>query len=124
MNTSLITTILVAAALSAGPALAHGEARAQHGGVAVVADDLSFELAGESGGAAIYIVDHGKPADTSKMGGKLTVLNGTAKSEAALKPAGGNKLVATGVKLEKGAKAVAAVQVAPGQTTTVRFAFR
>ena len=114
----------LAATLAANPAMAHGEAKAQHGGVAVVANDLAFELASEAGGAAIYIVDHGKPADTSKMGGKLTVLNGTAKSEGALTPAGANKLVAKGVRLEKGAKAVAAVQTAPGQTATVRFTFK
>lgn len=114
----------MASAFIAGPALAHGEAKAQHGGVVAAANDLSFELTNESGGAAVYIVDHDKPADASKMGGKLTVLNGTAKSESALKPAGGNKLEATGVKLEKGAKAVAAVQTAPGQTATVRFTFK
>ena len=120
----ILITVSLLAAVACGPAMAHGDAKAQHGGVAVVANDLSFELTSESGGAAVYIVDHGKPADASKMSGKLTVLNGTAKSEGALKPAGGNKLVATGMKLEKGAKAVALVQVAPGQSTTVRFTFK
>ena len=55
------------------------------------------------------------------MSGKLTVLNGADKSEADLKPAGGNKLEAKGVKLGKGAKAVAALQTADKKTVTVRF---
>jgi hypothetical protein len=118
---ALITVSLVAALLAAGPALAHGDAKPQHGGVVASGGDLSFELTSEASGVAVYVVDHGKPADASKMGGKLTVLNGTQKSEAELKPAGANKLVATGVKLDKGAKAVAAIQTAAGKSVTARF---
>lgn len=118
---AFITTVLAAALLVAGPALAHTETKSQYGGVLASGGELSFELTTEASGATLYVVDHGKPADASKMGGKLTVLNGTQKSEAELKPAGANKLVATGVKLEKGAKAVAAVQTGTGKTVTVRF---
>jgi hypothetical protein len=38
------------------------------------------------------------------VSGKLTVLNGTQKSEAELKPAGGSKLEAAGIKVLPGAK--------------------
>jgi hypothetical protein len=117
-----LSIALAAALLAAGPGMAHTEAKPQYGGVLAAGGDLSFELASDPSGASLYVVDHGKPADASKMAGKLTVLNGTQKSEAELKPAGGNKLVAAGVKLDKGAKAVAAVQVAAGKTVTVRFA--
>lgn len=116
-----ITTALAAALFAAGPVLAHTQDKPQYGGVLASGGDLSFELTTESAGATLYVVDHGKPADASRMGGKLTVLNGTQKSEGELRPAGANKLVATGVKLDKGAKAVAAVQTGAGKTVTVRF---
>lgn len=118
---ALITAALAAALLAAGPVLAHTEAKAQYGGVLASGGDLSFELTSEASGVAVYVVDHGKPADAAKMSGKLTVLNGSAKSEAELKPGGANKLVASGVKLEKGAKAVAAIQTGAGKTVTARF---
>jgi hypothetical protein len=88
-------------------AMAHGTAKPQHGGIVQSASDLSFELVPQANGAAIYVIDHDDPADVSKMGGKLTVLNGAEKSEADIKPAGGNKLEATGIKVAKGSKVVA-----------------
>lgn len=121
---AFITTALAAALLAAGPVMAHTEEKPQYGGIVAAGGDLSFELTTDASGATLYVVDHGKPADASRMSGKLTVLNGTQKSEGELKPAGGNKLMASGVKLEKGAKAVAAVQVAAGKTVTVRFTAR
>lgn len=123
---TLIATIAISLAAVAGPgtAFAHGGEKAQHGGVVASGGDLSFELVPEPGGAAIYVNDHGKAADAAKMGGKLTVLNGTRKSEGELKPAGSNKLVATGVKIEKGAKAVAAIAVDGGKTVTARFTIK
>jgi hypothetical protein len=57
------------------------------------------------------------------MSGKLTVLNGSEKSEAALMVAG-DKLEAKGVKLVKGVKIVAAVTTASKKTVTARFAIR
>ena len=102
---------------------AHGGAKPQHGGVVQTAGDLSFELVAQGEAAAVYVEDHGKPADATKMTGKLTVLNGAATSEADLKSAGGNKLEA-GVKLGAGAKAVATVAVPGGKTLTVRFAVK
>ena len=118
---SILATALAVALFSSGAVHAHSDAKPQHGGVVSVASDLTFELTAEPKGAAIYVGDHGKPVDVAKMSGKLTVLNGTQKSEAALAPAGANKLVASGIKLDKGAKAVAAVQIATGKTITVRF---
>lgn len=123
MKTYLVAAaaIAVAALAATEPARAHGGEKPRHGGVVAAAGDLSFELASEPTGAALYVSDHGKPADAAKMGGKLTVLNGAQKSEGELKPAGSNKLVVTGVKLEKGAKAVAAVALDGGKTVTARF---
>lgn len=104
-------------------ATAHGGAKAKHGGVVATASDLGFELVGTSTGAAIYIEDHGKPMAPTGMGGKLTVLNGTEKSEADLVVAG-DKLEAKGVKLAKGAKAVAALTGPAGKAITVRFTIK
>lgn len=107
-------------ALSFNAALAHGEAKARHGGVVVKASDLSFELVGTPTGAAIYVDDHGKPVAPAGMAGKLTVLNGSEKSEAELAVAG-DKLEAKGVKLAAGAKVVAALTTPNKKAITVRF---
>ena len=105
-------------------ALAHGDAKPMYGGIVQMASDVQYELVPQASGAVLYIVDHGKPADASKMSGKLTVLNGTQKSEAELKPAGGSKLEATGIKVLPGTKVVASVKSAEGQTATVRFSVK
>lgn len=108
------------AALGSGAALAHGENKPRHGGVVVTANDLGFELVATPAGAAIYIDDHGKPMAPAGMSGRLTVLNGAEKSEAALVVAG-DKLEARGVKLAPGAKVVAALSTSARKAITVRF---
>ena len=91
----LVTSTLCAASLLAAPAVfAHGDGKPQHGGIVRTASDLSFELVAAADGATLYVIDHGKDYDTAGVSGKLTVLNGADKSEADLKPAGGNKLEA------------------------------
>lgn len=124
LNLLAAAVLLTASTLSMNAALAHGGAKPQHGGIVQSASDLSFELVSTGDGAALYIVDHEKEFDTSRAGGRLTILNGAEKSEAELKPAGGNKLEAKGVKLGKGAKVVAALTTADKKTITVRFAVR
>ena len=125
MNKIAATLLAAAMAAASFPAAAHGEAQPMHGGIVQMAADLQFELVPQAGGAALYVVDHGKPADASKMSGKLTVLNGKDKSEADLKPAGANKLEAANVKLGAGAKVVASVRGAtPGKAVTVRFSVK
>jgi len=115
---------LALAALGANSVMAHGAAKPQHGGIVQTAADLSFELVGSANGATIYVIDHDDAYETTGMTGKLTVLNGSEKTEAELKPAGGNKLDATGVKLGKGAKVVAALVTSGKKTITVRFAMK
>lgn len=58
------------------------------------------------------------------MTGKLTVLSGTEKSEAELKPVAADRLEATGVKLVPGSKVVATLSSPGSKTTTVRFTVR
>lgn len=121
-----LTTLLVAgaAALAFGAALAHGPAPAKHGGIVASASELGFELASQGDTATLYVEDHGKPMATTGITGKLTVLNGSDKSEAELTPAGENKLEAKGVKLASGAKAVATLTLANKKPVTVRFSVK
>lgn len=118
----MFSALLAAAALlGAHTAMAHGGAAPKHGGILQSASDLSFELVTQPDGAVVYVEDHGKPLATQGMSGKLTVLNGSQKTEAELKPAGDNKLEAKGVKLRAGAKAVAALKTPSSKAVTVRF---
>jgi hypothetical protein len=125
MNTfrHLSVALVAAAALVAGAAAhAHGGIVAKHGGIAKEADDIGYELVVKSDGVELYMEDHGEPLASAGFTGKLTVLAAGAKSEAALKPAGANRLVATGVKVGTGAKVVASLTAADGATRAVRFA--
>ena len=112
--------LLCVAMLSFDTALAHGDAKARHGGVVAMASDLEFELVATAGGAAIYVEDHGKPMVPTGLSGKLTVLKGAEKTEAALAVAG-NRLEAQGIKLGPGSKVVAALTTAQKKSITVRF---
>lgn len=121
MMKKLFTVVVLGlSVLSFNTAIAHGDAKAKHGGVVAVASDLGFELVGTASGAAIYVEDHGKPMVPTGMTGKLTVLNGAEKSEAVLAVAG-DKLEANGVKLAAGAKVVAALTTPAKKAITVRF---
>ncbi len=121
MKKRLLALVLLGlSALSFNAAMAHGGAKAKHGGVVATASDLGFELVGTPTGAAIYVEDHGKPMAPTGMTGKLTVLTGTEKSEAELAVAG-DKLEAKGVNLAAGAKVVAALTTADKKVITVRF---
>lgn len=116
----LTVSVLGLSALTFDAAMAHGGATARHGGVATMASDLGFELVGTPAGAAIYVEDHGKPMAPTGMTGKLTVLNGSEKSEAELAVTG-DRLEAKGVKLASGAKVVAALKTSAQKSITVRF---
>ena len=116
-----ITALLLALSLPTA-AMAHAEhGQPQFGGVVAEAGEAQFEVVGKDGRLVVHVTNHGSPLDTTGASGKLTVLNGADKSEADLKPAGGNKLGAKGVKLGSGAKVVAALQTAGKKTVTVRF---
>ena len=124
MTKQLLSIVALSlAALSFTAAHAHGGGKPKHGGVVQVASDLSFELVGTADGAAIYVEDHGKPVVPAGMTGKLSVLTGGQKSEAAISAAA-DKLEAKGVKLASGAKVVASLATADKKAITVRFTVR
>ncbi len=107
-----------------GNASAHGE-KPKHGGIVQTANDLSFELVKKGNNAIIYVDDHGKRLSTAGATGKLTVLNGTEKSEVPLEAAGENMMVTKGeAKLAKGAKAIASMTFADKTTVNVRFSVK
>jgi hypothetical protein len=70
------------------------------------------------------VEDHGKPLSTTGMTCKLTVLNGTDRSDAPLRAAGDNRLEAKGVTIAKGAKSVASITLPNKKEVTVRFSHR
>lgn len=104
----------------------HGhEHKPLHGGVVVEANDIDFELVAKPDSLTLFVRDHGKPASTQGATAKVTLLNGTEKTEAALTPAGDNKLEAKGpFKVGSGTKAVATVTLAGKKPVNVRFAIK
>ncbi len=123
MKKFLILLMLVWAGLSAPTVWAHGDLKARHGGVAQQANDLVFELVQHASGAAIYIDDHGQAVKPVGLSGKLTVLQGGEKKDYPL-ALGVDRIEVPGVKLAKGARAVAVINGVGGKTVTVRFSVR
>lgn len=115
---------LAISCLSMNPVLAHGDAKPLHGGIVQMVNDLSFELVAQADGATIYLMDHEKPMVTKGITGKLTVLQGSNKTETDIKEAGDNTLRVMGVKLGKGDKLVAALSNVNGKSMTVRFTIK
>ncbi len=124
MRKNLLTLLMAAwTALHAPAAPAHGDTKPRHGGIVQIAHDLSFELVVESNEVAIYIEDHEKAVAVVGASGKLSVLNGAARSDAELTPSG-DKLAAKGVQLSPGSKVVASVTLAGKPPVSLRFAVK
>lgn len=120
----LSTLVLIAAALQVGSVWAHGDDKARHGGIVQMAGELKVELVAKDDGAEVYLDDHGQTVPTAKLTGKIAVLSGGAKSEVALVPAAGDKLVAKGVKLVKGDKVIVLVTTEDKQNNSARFVIK
>lgn len=120
----LLTLTVIAVALNSGAAWAHGDDKARHGGQVQMAGETKFELVARGDTVEVYLDDHGQTLPTAKLSGKLTVLSGSAKSEAKLEPASGDKLVAKGVKLAKGDKVIALVTMQDKSTSSARFVIK
>ena len=90
----------------------------------VEARDVDFGLEAEDDQISRHVRDHGKP--TILQGGlaKLSLLNGSEKSEVQLVPVG-DRLEAKGsYKLGTGTKAVATVTLAGKKPVNLRFALK
>ena len=96
-----------------------------HGGIVVESNDMDYEFVAKADTLTLHLRDHGKPAKTGGVSAKLTLLNGTEKSEVMLLPAGEGKLEAKGAfKVATGTKAVALVTMPGKKAANVRFAVK
>ena len=122
--------LLAALALAlCGPAFATGnhahEHKPLHGGIVTEVADIDYELVAQPDTLTLHLRDHGKPLALDGASAKLTLLNGSEKTEATLSPAGDGKLQAKGsFKVAPGTKVVALVTVPGKKAANVRFAVK
>ena len=122
--------LLAALALAlCGPAFAAGnhahEHQPLHGGIVTEVADIDYELVAQPDTLTLHLRDHGKPLALDGASAKLTLLNGSEKTEATLSPAGEGKLQAKGsFKIAPGTKVVALVTVPGKKAANVRFAVK
>ncbi len=122
--------LLAALALAlCAPAFAAGnhahEHKPLHGGIVTEVADIDYELVAQPDTLTLHLRDHGKPFALDGASAKLTLLNGSEKTEATLSPAGDGKLQAKGsFKVAPGTKVVALVTVPGKKVANVRFAVK
>jgi hypothetical protein len=131
MNHAPIRAALAALALTLGtalPAHAHGDDHSHtplHGGVVTEVGDMDYELVAQPERITLHLRDHGKPAKTEGASARLTLLNGSEKTEATLAPAAAGTLEAKGqFKVAPGTKVLALVTLPGKKAANVRFAVK
>jgi hypothetical protein len=113
--------IATAIALSGAAYAQKDDHGAKHGGVFVETKTLDFEVVAKPDMIQVYVGEHGKVVKLEGAKGKVTLLNGTEKTEVDLTPAG-DKLEAKGnFKVTKGTKGIASVTLAGKSAATARF---
>ena len=116
---SVSTALLIA--LATVPALAGGDHIPKHGGVMVETKAGDMEIVAKPDNLRIFFTDHGKPVKFEGAKAKVTLLNGSEKSQAELTPAG-DKMEANGTfKVSKGTKGIAVLTLAGKAPVTARF---
>jgi hypothetical protein len=120
-----IQTLALAVSLAVASGMAYAAGDHGHdpkfGGVVVETKAGDFEIVAKPEMIQIYVSDHGKPMKLDGAKAKVTLLNGSEKSEADLLPVG-NKLEAKGTfKVAKGTKGIAVVTLAGKPAATARF---
>lgn len=126
MKNRLITLSLAAMLASiAGPALASDDHhKPMKGGIVAPGKEADYELVAKPTVLQLYVSDHGKPRDVTRASAKVTLLAGTDKQEAELKPAG-DRLEATGnFNVVPGTKVVAVVTDGGKTLGTARFTLK
>ncbi len=123
MKTDIFRTGIAALTLIAAPAMlhAHGSMKPQHGGLVQMTGETMIELVAGPKGVDVYLSEEDEPLAAAGFTAKLTQTAAGAKTEAALKPAGGNKLTAAGFKAAKGAKLVVALTDKGGAKSFATF---
>jgi hypothetical protein len=121
LHAAVLFALLLPAAAFAGGNHDHSP---KHGGIVVEAKDMDYEIVAKPDLIQIYMRDHGKPAKIDGAKAKVTLLNGSEKSEAVLALAG-DKLEAKGsFKVAAGTKGIALVTLHGKNPVTVRFAIK
>lgn len=115
---------LVAAIVAAAPVHAADDHKPQHGGVVVETKTGDMELVAKPDLIVIRVSDHGKPVKLTSVAGKVTVFNGSDKTEVPLTLAG-DKLEAKGsFKLGAGTKVLADVALNGKPAVAARFTLK
>ncbi|MGA0810657.1 MAG: hypothetical protein ACO3PA_06575, partial [Burkholderiaceae bacterium] len=81
-----------------------------------------YELLIKDGQALLFVTDHGKPVSLSGATAKLTILEGSKRTDIVLSPSGESLSAKTTIKPSAGAKAVVQLRVA-GKSSTAKFTF-
>ena len=120
INTAVLASLIAVATASAVAGGEHDH-KPKFGGVVVETKVGDIEIVAKPDSIKIHISDHGKAVKLEGAKAKVTLLNGTEKSEVELTPAG-DKLEAKGTfKVAKGTKGIALVTLAGKPATTARF---
>ena len=122
MNRYLLPLLL--ASTLGMPAIAADDHVPKHGGIVIDTKAGDLELVAKPDLMLIHVSDHGKPMKLSSASGKVTVFNGSEKSEALLVLAG-DKLEARGsFKLAPGTKVLAEVALNGKPAVSARFTLK
>ena len=120
LRTALLATSIVFYGASAMAAGEHSH-KPKFGGVVVETKAGDIKIVAEPDSIQIYITDHGKAMKLDGAKAKVTLLNGSEKSEADL-VAAGDKLEAKGTfKVAKGTKGIAVVTLAGKAPVSAQF---
>ena len=118
---SLFAACVIASSATAAIAVGSHSHTPKFGGVVVETKVGDVEVVAKPDTIHIYITDHGKAMKLDGAKAKVTLLNGTEKSEADLVLAG-DKLEAKGAfKVAKGTKGIAVVALTGKAPVTARF---
>ena len=120
LHTLILASCLALSSAAAMAAGGHGH-DPKFGGVVVETKAGDLEIVAKPDAIVIYVSDHGKPMKLDGAKAKVTLLNGTEKSEVDLVPMG-DKLEAKGAfKVAKGTKGIAVVTLTAKPPATARF---
>lgn len=122
-RTSLSLALTACLTLSSWTAMAAGghDHTPKFGGTVVETKAADLEIVAKPDAIQIYLSDHGKAVKPDGAKARVTLLNGTEKSEVELVPAG-DKLEARGnFKVGKGTKGIAVLMLAGKPPATARF---
>ena len=120
LRTALLAALLATSAACSIAAGSHDHTP-KFGGVVVETKAGDIEIVAKPDSIQIFISDHGKAMKLDGAVAKVTLLNGTEKTEANL-VAVGDKLEAKGAfKVAKGTKGIAVVMLAGKPPVTARF---